>query len=399
MPEFAIATPAVPASTPSSIQQIGILGGGQLAWMLTEAAQSLGLDLIIQTPNASDPALKNTTNLSQRAVLAPIADAIATAQLAQRCQVITFENEFVDLQALGELATQGVCFRPSLTSLAPLLDKYEQRTFLAELDIPVPQFAQLQTHQLPLSFEFPVVIKARRHGYDGQGTFVCQTPAALQKFWQQVEGCEPSSFMVEAYVPFQRELAVMAARSTTGDIALFPVTETYQKDQVCHWAIAPVHLSPLLQQQIHKIATQLLEKLDIVGIVGIELFQTADDQVWVNEIAPRTHNSGHLTIDACETSQFEQHLRAVSGMPLGPTHLQAPVAIMVNLLGFETTEDEYLRQRQAIAALPQTYVHWYGKTKALPGRKLGHATMLLSSDDQALALAMAHEVEALWYGS
>lgn len=398
MSEFAIAPPTVSAPTPSLIQHIGILGGGQLAWMLTEAAPSLGLDLIIQTPNASDPALRNAKDLSQQVVLAPIADATATTHLAQRCQVITFENEFVDLQALGELATQGVCFRPSLASLAPLLDKYEQRTFLAGLGIPVPQFAQLKASSLPPQFEFPVVIKARRHGYDGQGTFICQTLAALQKFWQQVAVPDPSTFMVEAYVPFQRELAVMAARSITGDIALFPVVETYQKDQVCHWAIAPVHLSPLLQQQIHTIATQLLENLDIVGIVGIELFQTADDQVWVNEIAPRTHNSGHLTIDACETSQFEQHLRAVSGMPLGPTHLKVPAAIMINLLGFETAEDEYLRRRQAIAALPQTYVHWYGKTKARPGRKLGHATMLLSSDDPALALEMAHKVEALWYG-
>lgn len=403
MSDFAIATPAgaVSPSPISPIQHIGVLGGGQLAWMLTAAAQPLDLDLIIQTPNLSDPALRNVQrHISEQAVLAPVADAVATAKLAQKCQVITFENEFVDLQALGELAQQGVCFRPSLTSLAPLLDKYEQRTFLATLGLPVPKFAQLESSQLPPQLDFPVVIKARRHGYDGQGTFVCQNANDLQLFWQRTTSQTDlaSTFMVEAFVPFARELAIMVARSVEGDIALFPIVETHQKQQVCHWVFAPVQLPEAIQQQICDIATQIVESLDVVGIFGIELFQTTDDQVWVNEIAPRTHNSGHLTIDACETSQFEQHLRAISGLPLGPTHLNTPAALMVNLLGFEAAQDDYLRKRQAIAALPHTYVHWYGKTEARPGRKLGHATMLLSSDNRTLALEMTHTIEALWYG-
>lgn len=405
MSDFAIATPIPPmSSSPTTpIQTIGVLGGGQLAWMLTAAAQTLGLDLIIQTPNASDPALHNSQSqqLSQNSVLAPVADAIATAKLAQQCQVITFENEFVDLQALGKLAQQGVCFYPKLTSLAPLLDKYEQRTFLTSLGLPVPKFAKLEFSHLPPQLNFPIVIKARRHGYDGQGTFICQNAKDLDLFWQQAatQADLATTFMVEAFVPFERELAIMAARSATGHISLFPVVETYQQDQICHWAIAPVQLPPDIQENIDNIATQILENLDVVGIFGIELFQTSDGQVWVNEIAPRTHNSGHLTIDACETSQFEQHLRAISGLPLGPTHLKTPAAIMVNLLGFEAAQDDYLQKRQAIAALPQTYVYWYGKTEARPGRKLGHATMLLSSNDPTMALEMARAIEALWYES
>jgi 5-(carboxyamino)imidazole ribonucleotide synthase len=414
MPDFAIAPPSASmASSPTTaIQQIGVLGGGQLAWMLTEAAQALGLELIIQTPNSDDPALRNARIQGigasdrqslvgdYRAVLAPVVDAIATAQLAQRCQVITFENEFVDLQALQKLADQGVCFRPSLHSLAPLLDKYEQRSFLAALGLPIPAFAKLESPHLPPPLEFPVVLKARRHGYDGQGTFICEQASALTQFWQQATAKTDiaSTFMVEAFVPFERELAIMAARSTTGAISFFPVFETHQQEQVCRWVLAPAHLSTAAQEQIHKIATQILEHLEVVGIFGIELFQTAGGQIWVNEIAPRTHNSGHLTIDACETSQFEQHLRAISGLPLGPTSLKTPAAIMVNLLGFETAEDDYLQKRQAIAALPHTQVHWYGKTAARPGRKLGHVTMLLSSDHHALALEMTHQIEALWYG-
>lgn len=396
MSDFAIANSAQSDAPQTPIQTIGVLGGGQLAWMLAAAAPSLGLNLMIQTPNASDSALRNIEELGEQAILAPIADATATAQLAQHCQVITFENEFVDLDALGKLAASGVCFRPTLASLTPLLDKYEQRTFLAALGLPVPQFAPLQVNQLPPPFDFPVVIKARRQGYDGQGTFICPTPEDLAHCWQQAQQ-DPAVLMVEAFVPFERELAIMAARSTTGEMALFPVVETYQQDQVCHWAMTPVQLSPTLQGQIKHIASQILDHLDIVGIIGIELFQTADNQIWVNEIAPRTHNSGHLTIEACATSQFEQHLRAISGQPLGPTHLTTTAAVMVNLLGFETTSDDYLRPRQAIAALPQTSVHWYGKTAARPGRKLGHATMLLSSDEPTVAIEMAHKIEALWY--
>lgn len=396
MSDFAIATPSAATSPQVPIHTVGILGGGQLAWMLNQAAPSLDLNLVFQTPNPSDSALQSVVDLDQQAILAPITDVAATAHLAQHCQIITFENEFVDLDALGQLAAQGVCFRPSLASLTPLLDKYEQRTFFASLGIAVPQFAPLTSGSLPPSFEFPVVIKARRNGYDGQGTFVCHTSADLAQCWQQAQQ-DPSMLMVEAYVPFQRELAVMAARSTTGEISQFPVVETHQQDQVCHWAIAPVQLSSTTQAQIDHITSQILEHLDMVGIVGIELFQTADDQVWVNEIAPRTHNSGHLTIDACATSQFEQHLRAISGQPLGPTHLTTSAAVMVNLLGFETSHNDYLQKRQAIAALPQTSVHWYGKTENRPGRKLGHATMLLSSGDPAIAVDMAHKIETLWY--
>ncbi|WP_299492366.1 5-(carboxyamino)imidazole ribonucleotide synthase [Acaryochloris sp. IP29b_bin.137] len=397
MSDFAIASPDVSATPQTPIRNIGILGGGQLAWMLSEVAPSLGLNLYIQTPNVTDSALQQIKHLREKAVLAPIADATATAQLAQHCQVITFENEFVDLEALEKLAATGVCFRPSLGSLAPLLDKYVQRTFLASLGLPVPEFAPLETRELPSPFEFPVAIKTRRHGYDGHGTFICHMVEDLDQCWQQAES-DASVLMVEAYVPFERELAMMAARSPTGEISLFPVVETVQRHQVCHWTMAPVQLSSTTQKQIDHIATQILEHLDIVGIVGIELFQTVDDQIWVNEIAPRTHNSGHLTIDACATSQFEQHLRAISGQPLGPTHLTSPAAVMVNLLGFETAQDDYRLKRQAIAALPHTRVHWYGKTAARPGRKLGHATILLSSDDPALAVEMAHKVEALWYG-
>ncbi|HEY9825681.1 MAG TPA: ATP-grasp domain-containing protein, partial [Stenomitos sp.] len=227
-----------------------------------------------------------------------------------------------------------------------------------------------------------------------------QSALELQQFWQrfQADGSDlDHRFMVEAFVPFERELAIMAARGVSGEIALYPVVETYQKQQVCRWAIAPVVLPEPVQSQIQTIATRLLEALDVVGILGVELFLTPEGEVFVNEIAPRTHNSGHLTIDACQTSQFEQHLRAVCGLPLGDPALHSAGAVMVNLLGFETAVSDYAVQRERLAAIPQATVHWYGKTAAKPGRKLGHVTVLLDSPEREKAIAIAEQIESLWY--
>jgi 5-(carboxyamino)imidazole ribonucleotide synthase len=391
--------------TAADIHQVGAIGGGQLAWMMLEAAQRLGLEMAIQTPNAHDPAVTNRSldmQSEKKVILAAIADAKATARLAQHCQVITFENEFVDLPALKELETQGVCFRPGLSVLAAVLDKLEQRQFLRSLGLSVPAFAAITPQDNPqaLGFDFPLVIKSRRHGYDGQGTFILRDEVELQEFWQRFES-DPTDiaqrFMVEAFVPFERELAIMAARSATGEIALYPVVETYQKQQVCRWAIAPVTLPPPTQTQIETLATKLLEALDAVGILGIELFLTPDNRVFVNEMAPRTHNSGHLTIDACATSQFEQHLRAVCGLPLGDPALKVAGAVMVNLLGFETAQSDYIEKRQRLANFPNAKVHWYGKADVKPGRKLGHVTVLLESADRENAIAVAQQIEGLWY--
>jgi 5-(carboxyamino)imidazole ribonucleotide synthase len=393
------------AQNPADIRQVGVIGGGQLAWMMLGAAQQLGVDLILQTPLATDPAIQNSLeaglNQAVNAILAPIADAEATARLAQQCQVITFENEFVDLPALSLLEAQGVCFRPKLSVLASLLDKYEQRRFLQSLNLPVPSSAMITPQDSPqkLGLEFPFVIKSRRHGYDGQGTFILHNAAELEQFWQRFGAADANQFMAEAFVPFERELAIMAARSVTGEIALYPVIETHQQQQVCHWAIAPAHIPPATQTQIEAIATTLLNRLGAVGIFGIELFLTPDGQVFVNEIAPRTHNSGHLTIDACQTSQFEQHLRAVCGLPLGNPSFKTAGAVMVNLLGFETSPSTYLEKRDRLAAIPNAKVYWYSKTESKLGRKLGHVTVLLDKSDREPAVATAQRIEALWYAN
>jgi 5-(carboxyamino)imidazole ribonucleotide synthase len=177
------------------------------------------------------------------------------------------------------------------------------------------------------------------------------------------------------------------------------VVETQQENQVCRRVLAPADIPATVQAEAEAIAHTLLNSLQAVGVFGIELFLTADGKVLVNEIAPRTHNSGHFSLDACETSQFEQHLRAVCGLPLGNPALNSAGAVMVNLLGYEQSHSDYLEKRQQIAKIPQAQVHWYGKSEARPGRKLGHVTVLLSAQTapREQALAIAQEIEAIWY--
>jgi 5-(carboxyamino)imidazole ribonucleotide synthase len=379
------------------MKRIGVIGGGQLAWMMASAAQTLGIELVVQTPHAGDVAV----SLAAETVLAEIDDVAATAVLATKCDVITFENEFVDLDGLGKLAaTNDVCFLPPLSALAPLLDKYTQRCYLQELGLPVPQFALLERAALPPWFEFPVVVKARRNGYDGQGTFIIKTQAALESLCDRYPD---TPFLLEEFVNFDRELAVIAARGVDGEVVTYPILETQQEDQVCRRVFTIQDLPAQTIDLCESIASKLMTSLAAVGVFGIELFATPDGRVLVNEIAPRTHNSGHLTIEACATSQFSQLIRAVAGLPLGSTALTCGGAVMVNLLGYEDTQSDYLAKRQQIAALPHAHLHWYGKQSRV-GRKLGHVTLLVATDAKnertdyrSQAKALARQVEAMWY--
>ncbi len=383
-----------------AVKRIGIIGGGQLAWMMGNPAQKLGIELVIQTPNPTDPAV----TIANDTILAPIDDPVATAKLASHCDIITFENEFINLEALKELAEKGICFRPRLEALAALLDKYDQRLYLEKIGIPQPQFTTwagktinsgLSSEEKSLNeLKFPIVIKARRNGYDGQGTFIIKERDSLEKTWQKL-GQNP--VLLEEFIPFERELAVVAARGVTGEVVVYPVVETQQEEQVCRRVLVPAEISPEVVVEINGIANTILTKLEVVGIFGIELFLTNNGKVLVNEVSPRTHNSGHFTIDACETSQFENHLRSVAGLPLGNTALNCQGAVMVNLLGYETSQNDYIEKRQKLANLPETFVHWYGKTESRRGRKLGHVTVRCDSQLRSELNAIAKNIESIWY--
>jgi 5-(carboxyamino)imidazole ribonucleotide synthase len=403
------------------MKRVGIIGGGQLAWMMAGAANKLGVQCSVQTPSVNDPA----ASIAHDIVLARVDDAEATAELAKKCDVITFENEFVDVKALSSLENHGVCFRPRLKALAPLLDKYHQRCYLRDIGLPVPKFFiidQTTTNQknfldkiLTISYhprpsasissskspnpelDLLVVLKARRHGYDGQGTFIIKDISTLKEKLES--NITQQNFLIEEYIPFERELAVIAARSVSGEIVIYPVVETQQKEQVCHRVLAPAEITQDVATQINDIVHTLLNNLQAVGIFGIELFLTGDNKVLVNEVAPRTHNSGHFSLDACETSQFEQHLRAVCGLPLGNPALICQSAIMVNLIGYEYSQSDYYHQRSLIEQIPSAHVHWYGKTESRPGRKLGHVTVLLNTQNRDTANNIAQTIESIWYPS
>ena len=390
--------------------KIGVIGGGQLAWMMAKVADSLAIEVVVQTPSKYDPAV----SLSKDYILASIDDIEATAKLASMCDVITFENEFVDLQGLKKLANQGVRFYPSLDSLALLLDKYNQRCFLRDIGLQVPKFKALSpkiatenvSSNSLLEFSpldnsnlvFPLVLKTRRHGYDGQGTVIVKTESELQSALKKFEDVD---LLVEEFIDFERELAVIAARNPQGEIAIYPAVETYQQNQVCHWVIAPFNLPEKQTKIVKEIAVKLLEELDYVGVLGIELFLAKNGEILVNEIAPRTHNSGHYTLDACNISQFSMQLRAITGKSLGEIRLKTDGAVMINLLGYESSTSDYQEKRKAIAQQENCYLHWYGKTESRLGRKLGHVTVLFNLQEgeniSQKGKLIAEKIESIWY--
>lgn len=394
--------------------RVGVIGGGQLAWMMGDAARNLRVELHIQTPNLTDPA--GVIVSPENIILAAVDDPKATATLAQSCDVVTFENEFVDLDALGQLVLAGVVFYPAIASLRPLLDKYHQRQCFRMLHIPTPTFALVEndlSQQELLGFlrstqptgtpTFPVVLKARRHGYDGKGTHIIQSQDALTQILAEQAD---TPWLLEEFVPFERELAVMAARSQSGDIVVYPIVESQQDDQVCRRVLVVPDVDVSIRVQVEAIARKLLTHLNFVGVLGIEFFLTKEGIVQVNEVAPRTHNSGHYTIDACKTSQFEQQLRAVTGISLGDVTLTCDGAVMVNLLGYENSSNSYQEKRKQLALLPNTTVYWYGKAECRIGRKMAHVTTVIPKGStvpveqlRTRLGAIATTIESLWYPS
>ncbi len=418
--------PSQPHGSPPAVG-IGIVGGGQLALMLAEAAQEQGVALHLQTPGGADPAVGLATTVLQ----AQIGDASATLELSRRCSAISFENEWVDLDALAPLAEAGVVFLPSLESLGPLVDKRQQRELLGRLSIPTPRWLPLNalgsaaTFQplagleppsnpaaaanffdsavpwqvaspvpasavapaegqpsqgeggLPLGWSFPVVAKAIRGGYDGKGTLILRSTAELGRLLAQVD---PALWILEEFVAFERELALVACRDRAGAVACYPLVETHQHHQVCNWVLAPAQASHGLEAMAHNMAASLLTALDYVGVLSIELFY-GPAGLLINELAPRTHNSGHYSIEACSISQFAQQVRIVAGQPLQAPALTAAGALMVNLLGNDNGEAERAAALTTLATLPQATLHWYGKQGSALGRKLGHITVLLQATD------------------
>ena len=360
---------------PSAECTIGVIGGGQLALMLGEAAQMRGLKLAVQAAKAQDPAV----SLANELVIASSTDVSGTKELSNHCVGITFENEWVAVDALMPLERQGVQFTPSLASLVPLVNKLTQRRLLDDLLIPSPDWISLAelnpgSPSLPSGWTFPVMAKAACGGYDGKGTRVLRNLDGLAQLLRNVE---PNDWLIEAWVPYEQELALVVSRDAQGRIRSLPLAETHQQNQVCDWVLAPASVSQLVEATAYNIAASLLTKLSYVGVMTLEFFYGSTG-LYVNEVAPRTHNSGHFSIEACSSRQFDQQVCIAAGLDVPNPEFIADGSLMVNLLGLGSENGDSLDERLTkLRSIEACHLHWYGKDE-IPGRKVGHVTTLLS---------------------
>ena len=357
---------------------IGVVGGGQLARMLVQAAAQRDVPIAVQTSDPADPA----AGLASRLVAADPRDVAGTRELVVGCDGITFENEWVNIDALLPLEQQGVRFQPSLAALSPLVDKLSQRQLLDDLAIPSPPWCPLSLISpaqpaLPQGWTFPVMAKASRGGYDGKGTVVLRDIDGLAQLLRAVPA---DDWLLESWVDYELELALVVSRDQRGRIRHFPLVQTHQHQQVCDWVLAPAPVDPSVAALAYNVAASLMTKLGYVGVLALEFFY-GPAGLQVNEIAPRTHNSGHYSIEACTSSQFDQQLCIAAGLPVPDPELKSRGALMVNLLGLAPERHPPLDQRlEALEAMPGLHLHWYGKSPETPGRKLGHVTLLLEGD-------------------
>ncbi len=367
----------------SAFQRLGILGGGQLGWMIALEAQRLGLHTsVMDGGGASCPAAR----AAQRAFRGALDDVEAAERMAREVDVVTVETEHVDYRLLERLA-QITCVRPAPRVLQIVQDRLNERRFLEENGFPQTAFRPLssadEARALSATHQGPAIIKSRLGGYDGKGQARAKQPGDIPGAWQSV-GEAPA--VVEDVVPFEKEISVLVARGADGDVRVFPVAENLHRRHILHLTVAPARISDTVRRRAEEIGIGIAEALDHVGVVGTEMFVLEDGQVLVNEIAPRVHNSGHYTLGACVTSQFEQHARAVCGLPLADTGQMWP-AVMLNLLGDLWARGE--PDWNAVLRSGAAKLFLYGKTPAKPGRKMGHVLCLQPQLDQALETARA----------
>ena len=358
---------------------IGVLGSGQLGRMLALAAGRLGYRVHTYSPERDSP----TGHVADAEIVGSYDDVDALRRFADGVDAVTFEFENVPSASVAAIAERAVV-RPAGSVLHTTQHRGREKAFLSGAGLPVAPYALVDTpDDLPAAMTrvgLPAVLKTASFGYDGKGQARIDRAEDAFTAWDRL-GRQPA--VLEAFVDFERELSVVAARGVDGRVAHYGVIENAHARHILDVSVAPARVSPQIERDAVAIARATLEALDVVGVLCVELFLTRDGRVLVNELAPRTHNSGHLTIDACATSQFEQQLRAVCGLPLGATDLVRPAA-MANLLG-DLWQDGEPRWADALAR-PGVRLHLYGKREAKPGRKMGHLTALAETPDEAAAL-------------
>ncbi|MEV7397237.1 5-(carboxyamino)imidazole ribonucleotide synthase [Aeromicrobium sp. NPDC092404] len=357
--------------------QLAIVGGGQLARMMQQAAIGLGvrIRLLAEAPDVSAAQVVPDHVVGDYTDLETLRTVVADAP------VVTFDHEHVPPEHLQALQAEGHACRPGPHALLYAQDKAEMRTRLEALGAPCPRNATVSSADDLVAFGFPAVLKTTRGGYDGKGVWVVRSAADAQEAF-----ASGRPLLAEELVDFRRELAALVARSPSGEVLAYPVVESRQADGVCAEVIAPApDLDPELAAEARALAERIATELDVTGILAVELFETADGRLLVNELAMRPHNTGHWSIDGAVTSQFENHLRAVLDLPLGATDPRAPWSVMVNILG-GAVEDLEAQRAVVLGAEPDVKIHLYGKS-VKAGRKVGHVTAYGPDLDDVLARA------------
>jgi 5-(carboxyamino)imidazole ribonucleotide synthase len=378
------AAPPAPAAVPPGAW-LGLLGGGQLGRMFCMAAQSLGYKVAVLDPGSESPA----GSVADRHIVADYLDAQALATMRELCRGATTEFENVPAAAL-EFLSRDLRVTPSAASVAIAQDRISEKTFISGHGFPVAPFTILREASDVSRVDaalLPGIVKSARFGYDGKGQFRVRTHDDVANAFAAMDG---KACVLERMIDLDGELSVIVARNDDGNVATWPVAQNHHRNGILDVSIVPARIAAEVAREARAIATALAAALDYRGVLCVELFIARGDGLLVNEIAPRPHNSGHYSIDACVTSQFEQQARVLAALPMGDTRQHTP-AVMLNLLGDIWFADADAREPEwtRVLAHPQAKLHLYGKREPRRGRKMGHVTCLGATLDEALATAQA----------
>ena len=369
-------------------KRLGIIGGGQLGMMITEAAQNLNdeiSEITVLDPTENCPAAQ----AGAKQIIGDFKDKDAIVKLAEQSDIITYEIESGNTDVLSKLKA---VIEPSPSTLSIIQDKLSQKKFLSKNGLPVSQFYEIVSiddlHEKINELSLPVLLKARRDAYDGRGNFKITSPDEVEKAYRHFDG---KSLMVEKFVNFKMEVSVIAVRNTKGEIATYPMVENIHEDNILKITIAPARVSDDVIRNAGEMAKKIMQVLNGAGVFGIEMFIDQNNKILINEIAPRVHNSGHHTLQSCKTSQFEQHLRAILGLDLGSTDL-VHKTVMYNILGPDGFEGKY---KPVQLEKDGVYLKMYGKNVSKPQRKLGHFNVVDINDSKNTSelLGIADEIK------
>lgn len=376
----------MPLTSPGTT--VGVVGGGQLGRMLGEAATPLGVELVVSDPTPDAPAAPAVRDQ----IVGEFDDEETIRELAERADILTYEIELADPDALERVSeATGTPVHPHPETLRLIQDKLVQKEQLSEAGIPVPAFEQVDSvEDLRAACEklgYPAMLKARQGGYDGRGNVPVHSPEDVEEAYDAIAG--PA--MVEEFVDYDRELAVMGCLGDD-EIDTFPVTETIHEEEILRQTVSPARTTDAVRDRARDVVQDVLEVMSGRSVYGIELFE-ADGEILLNEIAPRPHNSGHWTIEGCHTSQFEQHIRAVTGLPLGTTERRASTA-SANILGdVEERQQAAMYGVETALETDRLALHWYGKREVYRLRKMGHVTLV--GEDGADPETLVDEVDRI----